>query len=124
MKRFIAPWPITSFASDAVCAALGDQAYVKESRVANDRRCLWLEQELARLKITTYPSSANFLLLRFSAEVDVSQLWEKMIVEEKIVLRSCANFEGLAPGHLRIAVRSELENEKLIRGLERMLARV
>jgi threonine-phosphate decarboxylase len=122
MNRFIAPWPITSFASNAVCAALGDEAYVKESRVANDRRRLWLEQELARLKIASYPSSANFLLLRFSAEVVVNQLWEKMIVEEKIVPRSCANFEGLAQGHLRIAVRSEFENERLIRSLERVLS--
>jgi threonine-phosphate decarboxylase len=121
-NRLIAPWPITSFASDAVCAALGDEAYVEESRLANDRRRFWLEQEFARLKIATYPSSANFLLLRFSAEIDVSLLWGKMIVEEHIVLRSCANFEGLAPGHLRIAVRSELENERLIRGLERVLS--
>ena len=122
MNRFIAPWPITGFASDAVCAALGDKAYLEESRVANDRRRLWLEQELAPLRIATYPSSSNFLLLRFSAEVDVGLLWEKMIVEEQVVLRSCENFEGLA-GHLRIAVRSELENERLIRGLERVISR-
>jgi threonine-phosphate decarboxylase len=122
MNHFISPWPITSLASDAVCAALRDEVYAEESRVANDRRRLWLEQELAGLKIATYPSSANFLLLRFSTEVDVRLLWEKMIVEEQIVLRSCANFEGLAPGHLRIAVRSELENERLIRGLERVLS--
>jgi threonine-phosphate decarboxylase len=122
VNRFIAPWPITGFASDAVCAALRDEAYAKEARLVNDRRRLWLEQEFARLKIATYPSSANFLLLQFSAEVDVSLLWEEMIVEEQVVLRSCANFEGLAPGHLRIAVRSELENERLIRGLERVLS--
>ena len=122
MNRFIAPWPITSFASDAVRAALRDEVYAEESRVANDRRRLWLEQELAGLKIATYPSSANFLLLRSSAGVDLGLLWEKMIVEEQIVLRSCANFEGLAPGQLRIAVRSELENERLIRGLERVLS--
>jgi threonine-phosphate decarboxylase len=122
IDRFLAPWPITNFASDAVCAALQDGAYAEESRVANDRRRLWLEQELGRLGIATYPSSANFLLLRFPATVDVSVLWERMIVEEQIVLRSCANFEGLAPGHLRIAVRSEPENERLIRGLERVLS--
>jgi threonine-phosphate decarboxylase len=122
MNQFIAPWPITGFASDAVCAALGDKAYSEESRVANDRRRLRLEQELARLRIATYPSSANFLLLRFSAEVDVGLLWEEMIVEEQVVLRSCANFEGLPAGHLRIAVRSELENERLIRGLERVVS--
>jgi threonine-phosphate decarboxylase len=122
MNRFIAPWPITSFASDAVCAALQDDVYAEESRAANDRRRFWLEQELAGLKIATYPSGANFLLLRFPAEVDVSLLWEKMIGQEHVVLRSCANFEGLAPGHLRVAVRSEQENERLVRSLERVFS--
>jgi threonine-phosphate decarboxylase len=121
MDHFIAPWPVTGFVSDAVCAAFGDETYRKESQIANDRRRLWLEQELSRLKIATYPSSTNFLLLRFPAEVEVSRLWERMIVEEKIVLRSCANFEALAAGHLRIAVRSEQENLRLIRGLESVL---
>jgi threonine-phosphate decarboxylase len=122
MDRSIAPWPITSFASDAVCAALQDGTYAEESRVANEQRRVWLERELARLKIATYASSANFLLLRFPAGLDVSLLWERMIVEEQIVLRSCTNFEGLAAGHLRIAVRSQPENERLIRGLERVLS--
>jgi threonine-phosphate decarboxylase len=123
MNRFIAPWPVTSIASDAVCAALNDKVYAEESRLANERRRRWLEQELARLQIATYSSSANFLLLRFSAKIDVGQLWERMVVDDLIVLRSCENFEGLAEGHLRIAVRSESENEKLIRGLERVLSR-
>jgi threonine-phosphate decarboxylase len=122
MNRFVAPWPVTSFASDAVCAALQDEAYCEESRLANEGRRLWLEQELAQLRIATYPSSANFLLLRFCDKVNLGLVWEKMIVEEGIVLRSCANFEGLAAGHLRIAVRSEPENQRLIRGLERVLS--
>jgi threonine-phosphate decarboxylase len=121
MNRFIAPWPISSIALQAVCVVLNDAAYAEESRLANERRRLWLEEQLARLRIATYPSSANFLLLRFPAPVDVRLLWERMIVEEQLVLRSCATFEGLAEGHLRIAVRSEPENEKLIRGLERVL---
>jgi len=122
MNRFIAPWPITSIASDAVCAALNDEAYAEASRLANEQRRLWLEGELRRLKIASSPSNANFLLLRFPAEVDVNLLWERMILEERLVLRSCTNFEGLAQGHLRIAVRAEPENERLIRGLERVIS--
>jgi threonine-phosphate decarboxylase len=76
------------------------------------------------LKVATYPSGANFLLLRFSAEVDVSLLWEKMIRQEHVVLRSCANFEGLAPGYLRVAVRSTAENERLVRSLKRVVSRL
>jgi threonine-phosphate decarboxylase len=121
INRYIAPWPIASIASVAVCASLKDKAFAEESRLANDRRRRWLTEHLPQLRILTYPSHANFLLLRFPAEVNVHDLWERMIIEEHIVLRSCANFEGLAAGHLRIAVRSEEENERLIRGLERVL---
>jgi threonine-phosphate decarboxylase len=123
LNRRIAPWPITTLASSAVCAALQDDSYAEDTRRKNSLRRTWLERELARLKIITYPSSTNFLLLRFPAEADVSLLWERMIVEHQIVLRSCKNFEGLAEGHLRIAVRSEAENERLVDGLKRLLAR-
>jgi threonine-phosphate decarboxylase len=122
LNRRIAPWPITTLASKAVCAALQDDPYAEDTRRENSLRRTWLEQELARLKIFTYPSRTNFLLLRFAAEVDVHLIWEKMIVEHQIVLRSCANFEGLAPRHLRISVRSEADNERLVRSLERVLA--
>jgi threonine-phosphate decarboxylase len=122
MNRFIASWPITSIASDAACAALSDQAHAEESRISNGRRRRWLERELTRLTIAVFSSNANFLLLRFPAEVDVNLLWERMIVEEQIVLRSCANFEELTEGYLRIAVRSEPDNERLIHGLKRVLA--
>ncbi len=122
MNRLIAPWPITSLASTALCAALHDRAYADESRTANDQRRSWLETELGKLQIATYLSRTNFLLLRFPSHLNVDLLWEKLIAEEQIVLRSCANFQGLAPGHLRTAVRSDAENERLIRGLERVLS--
>jgi threonine-phosphate decarboxylase len=122
MNRHIAPWPIASIASVAACAALSERAYAEESRLANNRRKSWLEEQLKQMRITTYPSSTNFLLLRFPADVDVSVLWERMIVDERIVLRHCENFEELKAGHLRVAVRSDSENERLIRGLERVLS--
>ncbi len=122
MDRFLAPWPVTSLASDGVCAALRNDAYAEDSRVANEQRRSWLQQELASLKVATYPSAANFLLLRFPEGVDVGRLWERMIIDHQIVLRSCTNFEGLPGGHLRVGVRSASENASLIHGLKRVLA--
>jgi len=122
INGFIAPWPITSFASDAVCAALTDQTYAEDSRLTNDRSRSRLEEQLAAIPIRTCPSSTNFLLLQFPATVDVRLLWERMVREEQIVLRSCINFEGLAGGHLRTAVRSETGNERLVRSLKRVLS--
>jgi threonine-phosphate decarboxylase len=121
LNHSIAPWPITTLAAYAVRAALSDDAYAEQSRSLNERRRLWLEEQFKSLRIQTYSSATNFLLLRFPAEVNVTTLWERMIVEEQIVLRSCTNFEGLALGHLRVAVRTELENGRLIDGLKRVL---
>jgi threonine-phosphate decarboxylase len=123
LNNRLAPWPVSSLASEAVCVALQDNTYAEKTRRENHLRRTWLERELACLRVFTYPSSTNFLLLRFASDVDVHLLWEEMIAEEHIVLRSCSNFEGLAPVHLRIAVRSEVENEKLIHGLQRALTR-
>lgn len=121
VNRSLPPWPVTSFVSDAVCTALEDEIYAKESRDENERRRTWLAERLERLGIVTYRSSTNFLLLRFPAEVNVRLLWERLVVERQVVLRSCENFEGLAPGHLRIGVRLEPENDRLIRSLEQLL---
>jgi threonine-phosphate decarboxylase len=122
LNRYITPWPVTTLASQAICAALLDDTYMQQSRSANEKRRLWLKEQLNNLGVKTYPSSTNFLLLRFPVEIDTDVLWERMIVEEQIVLRSCENFEQLAAGHLRIAVRSERENERLVDGLKRVLA--
>jgi threonine-phosphate decarboxylase len=40
-----------------------------------------------------------------------------MITRHHIVLRSCANYEGLDATYLRTAVRSEAENRLLLEGL-------
>jgi len=124
LNRSVAPWPIASIASIATCAALHDKLYAEESRVANDRRRTWLEKRLAWLNVVTYSSQANFLLMRFPVEVEVTTLWERMILDEQMVLRSCANFEGLAAGHLRTSVRSEADNERLIDGLARTISKL
>jgi threonine-phosphate decarboxylase len=123
IRRYVAPWPITTLASCAVGAAINDEAYAVESRRLNEQRRAFLQTELGRLEIASYPSAANFILLQLPTTVDANLFWEEMINDHHIVLRSCANFEGLPSGYLRIAVRSEQENAKLISALEVQLAK-
>jgi threonine-phosphate decarboxylase len=121
LSNHIAPWPITTLASDGVCAALSDDLYARETLRLNERRRGWLERELTKLAISVYPSTTNFLLLRLPTKIDVPSLWERMIVEQHAVLRLCTNFEGLDPGHLRVAVRSDADNKRLIHGLHNVI---
>lgn len=114
LNLYIAPWPIATLAVHAVCAALRDESYAEESRLSNERGRFWMQQKLQIIGLPTYKSATNFLLLRLPSHVDPTVFWERMILDHQVVLRSCVNFEGLATGHFRVAVRSEQENERLI----------
>jgi threonine-phosphate decarboxylase len=111
------PWPITTLASCAVVAALEDQPFAAGIRVHNDRRRERLKAGLATLGIESYPSAANYLLIRLPLNVSPQSFWSRMIVENQMVLRDCSNYEGLPPGYLRAAVRTDRENEQLLKAI-------
>lgn len=114
LSGFLAPWSITTLASLAICAALGDESFAQSSRRLNEERRLRLYQQLQNLGHTTYRSQANFLLFSLAPAIDASPFWKHMITEHRIVLRACANYENLDSRHFRVAVRSQDENDRLI----------
>ncbi|MBB6142923.1 threonine-phosphate decarboxylase [Silvibacterium bohemicum] len=121
LNENLPPWPITTLASCAVSSALKDVAYAVKTRDLNDRRRALLQSSIKALGIQTYPSAANFLLLRLPAAVDPADFWQRMLVDYRIVMRSCFNYEALEAGHLRVAVRTEEENSRLVEALSRVL---
>jgi len=119
----LAPWPITTLASRAVCAALADKIYAGRTINKNLHRKAAFEGALKSLGFTVYPSGANFLLFRLTTDVDPKHFWEQLIVDHHIVLRNCANYEELDPGHFRAAVRTQEENTKLQKALKDTISR-
>jgi threonine-phosphate decarboxylase len=113
-----APWAVSSLAAVGVVAALGDVAYAERTWERNRDRRERLATRLRGLGIHVTAGAANFLLLEVRG---ANQVWERMIVEYGIVLRTCVTFEGLGGAHLRVAVRTEPENEALVRGLAGVL---
>jgi threonine-phosphate decarboxylase len=107
------PWPITTLASHAVIAALADEPYAASSRSENRAARASLQAELEACGFQVYPSQANFLLFRLPPLIDPDLFWRTMMLDHRIVLRSCANYEALAEGHFRVAVRTDGENRKL-----------
>ncbi len=108
-------WSVSVPAQLAGVAALKEKDYVKQTveLISGERE--YLAASLERLGFQVYPSEANFLLFWCGAPLD------RLLLEEGIAIRSCANYRGLKYGYFRIAVRSHAENEALIRGIERVL---
>ncbi|WP_263382093.1 pyridoxal phosphate-dependent aminotransferase [Granulicella arctica] len=122
LQANLPPWPITNLAAVAVIAALADETYPAHTRRLNEQRRQVLEISLNELGVITYPSSANFLLLRLPQEINELTFWQRMLIEHHIVLRSCRDYEALSPGHLRVAVRTSEQNSLLVGAIATLLS--
>ena len=123
MAQALAPWSISTLAAEGITAALAEPVFEQSSRERNAARRLHLEALLAGSGVETYPSAANFLLLKLPGHLRGESIWTDLVIHERLLTRSCTNFEGLSPPHLRVSIRASPDNERLVAALGRVLAR-
>jgi threonine-phosphate decarboxylase len=115
LQAQLPPWPVTTLAANALAEALADTAYIQDTLERNARARSRLESALAADGIQALPSAANFLLVRLPVELAASSIRDRLLREHAVLVRECNSFAGLEHDrYLRIAVRSEDENARLI----------
>jgi len=112
------PWSVNALAQAAGVFVLSNQEFPEKSRefIREERR--WLFERLNEFKwIEPFPSHANFILCKIRGKAeDTFELFD-LLGKKGIFIRPCHNFIGLGPLFFRVAVRTRLENEKLIKTL-------
>lgn len=121
IRRHLPPWSITTLAAIGVQVALVDTAYSQRTLRLNHERRIKLVADLKALGLQSYRAAANFVLVRFRAPEEARGCWENLVREHRILLRNCANFEGITCDHLRCAVRDEDQNARLVEALKMQL---
>jgi threonine-phosphate decarboxylase len=112
------PWPVTTLALNALAEALRDTDYTRETIERNRHARTQLSGALGSLGLHVYPSAANFLFLRLPDVFPALQVRDQLIREHAILVRECDSFAGIERGrYLRVAVRHEHENTRLIEAL-------
>ena len=119
LRELQPPWPVNTLAMAVGAEALADKEYQVKTRQYVDRARARMVDELQRIGgFTVYPGRANFLLLRLDhAEQNAADLTKKLL-RQGIAIRDCGNFQGLDSRFIRIAIRSEEENARLITAVE------
>lgn len=112
MEKAGPPWHVSVPAEAAGVAALEQQVFVEKTRRYIQKERTYLSEQLARLHILFWESSANYILL-----YDTRNLKETLL-EQGILIRDCSNYVGLSKGYYRVAVKDRESNEKLIAALE------
>lgn len=123
LTPLVEPWPLSSQAISAGHYCLSRPGFKVESLAAvKDYRNRQLKAVgplgLGRI----YPSEANFMLLKLREGIDGRALIEHLFAAG-VLVRDAANFNGLCPGFIRLAVRPPDEVAALVKGLGSFLTR-
>ena len=110
------PWPVSNVAQAAGIAALQEEDYVNRLRALISGERPRMIRALTALGLRVIPGEANYLL--FCCEDN--ELGEKLR-KRGILIRDCRSYAGLTEGWYRIAIRSAVENDRLIHTLGEVL---
>ncbi len=113
------PWTINALAALAGEVLFEDKDYPQATYQ-------WLEQEQNHLltalsqipSLKVYQPTANYLFFKHLS--DQSDLQDRLM-EQGILIRSCANYTGLGGGYYRVAIKSRQDNRRLITALQQVL---
>ena len=110
IKIQLPEWNVSVLAENAGIACLGEKNYLEKSLRLIAREREYLSRNLASLGFKVFPSDANYILFKDFRGVDLKRL----LLEKKILIRGCSDYEGLENGFYRIAVRTRRENRLLL----------
>lgn len=111
------PWNINTFADTAAANILRDNEFISRSKEYIRKQRSFMMTELKKIKeIHSYDTHCNFILIKLlkGSEEDIFEF----LLSKGIMIRKASSFEMLDTSYIRIAIKSENENMKLIGCLE------
>ena len=116
------PWPVNTLAAAAAIAALEDTDYQQTVWQWLPPARTQLSQGLQALPgLTPLPGVANYLLVQ-THHLPGADLQCRLLREHRILIRDCLSFPELGDRYIRVAVRTEADNQRLLSALADVLA--
>lgn len=107
------PWTINSLAIKGIEILLEDSQYLKKTQQWYSEEKQYLYSELRKIQgIKVIQSETNFFLIKLLKHN--SDSLKEYLLDKKIYIRSCNDFQGLSDKYIRIALRKREENIRII----------
>ena len=123
LRRYVPPWAVSLPAQIGAIAALSNPQYYAEQYSLVHKNRAKLNDQLITLGFTTYPSVANYILTKLPDTVaHSSNQFIALCRDRDIFIRDAENMGlTLDSRYVRFAVKSDQENEKIIKCLNDLL---
>jgi L-threonine-O-3-phosphate decarboxylase len=111
------PWPVNTLAAAAAIAVLPDTQFQQRTWDWLEPAREILDRGLSQIPgLRTYPSAANFILVR--SDRSATQIQTQLLERHQISIRDCLSFSELGDRFFRVAVRTNADNDRLIAALQ------
>lgn len=121
LKQRTPPWMINIFAQKLAVTLLKEQDFQKTTRKWAAEESKWLYNRLREFEgIHPYVPGCNFIFLEVCGN-SKPDLKNQLLKTEKILIRQCAEYQGLSKNDYRVCVSLRENNERLLAGLKNIL---
>ncbi|BBO88448.1 threonine-phosphate decarboxylase CobD [Desulfosarcina ovata] len=116
LTAYALPWSVNSLAQTAVAWLMTHPEQV-DPFLAATREMVAAERSQMqtaihrRTAIRCFPSATSFLLMRLPGGLTAPMAWQHM-ADQRILIRDCANFEGLTDAFIRISLKESADNRR------------
>jgi len=112
------PWNVNCLAQPAAVAALNDEEHLRVTcELIKKEKAQMMAQldEIGSFKV--YPPDANFFFIDIRKSGLTATELKNKLLRKGILIRDCTSFRGLDPYYIRVAVKTHVENVRLIEAL-------
>jgi threonine-phosphate decarboxylase len=119
------PWNVNCLAQAAAVAALKDEEHLRVTRELIKKEKAWLQAEIGQKKSLKFSvPDANFFFIDIRKSGLTATELKNKLLKQGILIRDCTSFRGLDEFYVRVAVKTRVENERLIDALKRTVKAV
>ena len=119
-RRLMQPWSVNGLAQEAVRFLGANRetvaAFIGRTRLYLAEEMRLFRQRLPADRLTLYPSATSYVLIGLPADRTAPEVC-RVLAEQRLLIRNCANFHGLGPSYIRIALKDAATNETVARHL-------
>lgn len=114
------PWTINYF-SEKLFDAVFDVEFEIKTKKFFENEIKWFKSQLSEIKdIEYFDTESNYILIKLlNHKSDVIK--EQLIIDNKILIRDCSNYDGLDDSFIRVNIKDREKNIKLIKALKEIL---
>lgn len=122
IRAHLPPWSVNTLAQAVGTRALQDTEYFNASRSNITKLRTDFSTSLSKITgLKVFPSDANFLLLKITDQKFNADILFDKLIRKGFAIRNCANFAGLDNSYIRLAVRSQEDNNALLEALNEIM---